>query len=74
MNHAPLSHSPEEGSRTLLHAAIGGEGDELQGRYLSGCEVLEESNYLFTPEGRLFWETLGEDSNHAVAHDTNLHT
>lgn len=54
LSHAPLSRSSEEGSRTLLHAAIGGEGDAFHGRYLSGCEVLEESSYLFTPEGKAF--------------------
>ena len=54
LNHAPLSRSPEEGSRTLLHAAIGGEGDAFHGRYLSGCEVLEENSYLFTLEGKAF--------------------
>lgn len=54
MSYAPLSRSPEEGSRTLLHAAIDGKGDAFHGRYLSGCEVLEESSYLFTPEGKAF--------------------
>ncbi|KAL4062124.1 short-chain dehydrogenase [Scleroderma citrinum] len=54
LNYSPLSRTSEEGSRTLLHAAIGGEDSAIHGRYLSGCEVLEESSYLFTPEGKAF--------------------
>ncbi|KAL4063549.1 hypothetical protein V8B97DRAFT_1520770 [Scleroderma yunnanense] len=53
MNYSPLSRSSEKGSRTLLHAAIGGEDSAIHGRYLSSCKVVEESSYLFTPEGKV---------------------
>ncbi|KAG6373426.1 hypothetical protein JVT61DRAFT_6575 [Boletus reticuloceps] len=46
-----LVRSTEEGSRTLVHAAIASDRS-MHGRYLSVCEVAEEGDYLFTPEGR----------------------
>ncbi|KAL4073183.1 hypothetical protein V8B97DRAFT_1869162 [Scleroderma yunnanense] len=58
LKYSPLSRTSEEGSRTLLHAAIGGEDNVIHGRYLSGCKVLEESSYVFTPEGKAFSKRL----------------
>ncbi|KAF8135051.1 hypothetical protein EV363DRAFT_1257008 [Boletus edulis] len=46
-----LVRSTEEGSRTLVHAAVASDRS-MHGRYLSGCEIVEERDYLFTPEGR----------------------
>ncbi|KAG6373467.1 NAD(P)-binding protein [Boletus reticuloceps] len=46
-----LVRSTEEGSRTLVHAAVASDRS-MHGRYLSGCEVAEEGDYLFTPEGK----------------------
>jgi hypothetical protein len=36
---AELGRTAEEGSRTLLHGALGGQ--ETHGKYLSECEVKE---------------------------------
>ncbi|KAG6373465.1 hypothetical protein JVT61DRAFT_6618 [Boletus reticuloceps] len=46
-----LVRSTEEGSRTLVHAAVASDRS-MHGRYLSGCEIVEERDYLFTPEGK----------------------
>ncbi|KAI6034816.1 short-chain dehydrogenase [Pisolithus marmoratus] len=48
------ARTSEEGSRTLIHAAIGNDERAMHGRYLSSCQVTEESDYLFTPEGKAF--------------------
>lgn len=48
-----LVRSTEEGSRTLVHAATVSDRS-MHGRYLSCCEVAEESDFLFTPEGKAF--------------------
>lgn len=48
------ARTSEEGSRTLIHAAIGSDELAMHGRYLSSCRVTEESDYLFTPEGKSF--------------------
>ncbi|KAF9238480.1 short-chain dehydrogenase [Melanogaster broomeanus] len=49
-----FARSVEEGSRTLVHAAVAGEERSMHGRYLSSCQVTEENDYLFTPEGKAF--------------------
>ncbi|KIJ62802.1 hypothetical protein HYDPIDRAFT_93647 [Hydnomerulius pinastri MD-312] len=49
-----FARSPEEGSRTLVHAAVASEEHSMHGRYLSNCQITEEDDYLFTPEGRAF--------------------
>lgn len=48
-----LVRSTEEGSRTLVHAAVASDRS-MHGRYLSCCQVTEESDFLFTPEGKAF--------------------
>ncbi|KAG9315299.1 short-chain dehydrogenase [Chiua virens] len=48
------ARSTEEGSRTLVHAAVAGEGRTMHGRYLSSCQVTEEDDFLFTPKGQTF--------------------
>ncbi|KAF9223414.1 short-chain dehydrogenase [Gyrodon lividus] len=49
-----FARSAEEGSRTLVHAAVAGEAHSIHGRYLSSCQITEENDYLFTPEGKAF--------------------
>ena len=46
-----LVRSTEEGSRTLVHAAVASDRS-MHGRYLSSCEISEESDFVFTPEGK----------------------
>lgn len=48
------ARSTEEGSKTLVHAAVAGDERSMHGRYLSSCQVTEESNFVFTPEGKAF--------------------
>ncbi|KAI5989654.1 short-chain dehydrogenase [Pisolithus orientalis] len=48
------ARTAEEGSRTLVHAAVGPDELAMHGRYLSSCRVAEEADYLFTPEGQAF--------------------
>ena len=53
-----LARSTEMGSRTLIHAALGGTQKEVQGKYLSTCQVGEESDYALSPEGMEVQERL----------------
>lgn len=46
-----LVRSAEEGSRALVHAAVASDRS-MHGRYLTCCEVTEESDFVFTPEGK----------------------
>jgi len=46
-----LARTTEEGSRTLVHAALAGTQSEMQGRYLNACRVEEESDYAISEEG-----------------------
>ncbi|KAH7888216.1 short-chain dehydrogenase [Phlebopus sp. FC_14] len=46
------ARSTEEGSRTLIHAAIADEERSMHGRYLSSCMIAQESDYLLTVEGK----------------------
>ncbi|KAI6025269.1 short-chain dehydrogenase [Pisolithus microcarpus] len=48
------ARTPEQGSRTLVHAAVGDDPLAMHGRYLSSCQVTEEDDYIFTPEGKTF--------------------
>ncbi|KAI6094871.1 NAD(P)-binding protein [Pisolithus croceorrhizus] len=57
------ARTPEQGSRALVHAAVGDDELAMHGRYLSSCQVTEEDDYIFTPEGkalsgRLWIETI----------------
>lgn len=47
-----VARATEMGSRTLVHAAIEPNERERHGRYLSSCEVAEESDYTLSAEGR----------------------
>jgi hypothetical protein len=47
-----VARTTECGSRTLVHAAIGGTQKEMQGRYLNCCRVVEESDYAISEEGQ----------------------
>lgn len=49
-----FARSTEEGSKTLVHAAVAGEERLMHGRYLSSCQIAEESDFVFTPEGKAF--------------------
>ncbi|KAI6095373.1 short-chain dehydrogenase [Pisolithus sp. B1] len=48
------ARTSEQGSRTLVHAAVGDDGLAMHGRYLSSCRVTEEDDYIFTPAGKAF--------------------
>ncbi|KAH7923140.1 NAD(P)-binding protein [Leucogyrophana mollusca] len=60
---ATFARSTEMGSRTLVHPAVEPGERSRHGRYLSACEVAEESDYILSDEGkelsrRLWAETL----------------
>ncbi|KAL4068780.1 hypothetical protein V8B97DRAFT_814267 [Scleroderma yunnanense] len=57
-----FSRSAEQGSRTLLHGAIGGDADVINGRYLATCSVSRESEYVFTPEGQELSKKLWDET------------
>ena len=47
-----FARSTEVGSRTLVHAALWGTKDDVNGRFLSECQVMEESDYSISKEGK----------------------
>jgi retinol dehydrogenase 12 len=51
--------SQEAGSRTLVHAVTAGR--ETDGKYLSECEVLEQSTFVRSAEGRKVQEKVWND-------------
>ncbi|KAG2095506.1 hypothetical protein BD769DRAFT_1369752 [Suillus cothurnatus] len=58
------ARTSEMGSRNLVYAALARNAQDLHGRYMSSCEVVEECDYLLSAEGkafseRLWWETIG---------------
>ncbi|KAH0833291.1 short-chain dehydrogenase [Lanmaoa asiatica] len=57
-----FARSAKEGSKTLVHAVVGGEGRAMHGRYLSSCRVAEESDFVFTPEGKAFSAKLWDET------------
>ncbi|KAG1889941.1 NAD(P)-binding protein [Suillus subluteus] len=57
------ARTSEMGSRTLVYAALATNAQDLHGKYMSSCEVVEECDYLLSAEGkafseRLWWETI----------------
>lgn len=67
LGYKALARTTEQGSRTLVHAGLGGDlkrklpgtdggvddrGEEVHGRYLANCEVNEESDFSLSEEGR----------------------
>jgi len=58
-----VARTTEVGSRTLVHPAVEPGERERHGRYLSACEVAEESDHILSEEGkeisrRLWTETV----------------
>ena len=49
---ALLARTTEMGSRTLVHPAVGPGERARHGRYVSSCEVTEESDYALSEEGK----------------------
>ncbi|KAG1812234.1 NAD(P)-binding protein [Suillus subaureus] len=57
------ARTSEMGSRTLVYAALATNAQNLHGKYMSSCEVVEECDFLLSAEGkafseRLWWETI----------------
>ncbi|KZS97483.1 NAD(P)-binding protein [Sistotremastrum niveocremeum HHB9708] len=55
---AILARSTEVGSRTIVHAALAGDQQTMQGKYLNMCQVEEESDYVYSEEGKEVQERL----------------
>ena len=49
---ALLARTTEMGSRTLVHPAVEPGERVRHGRYVSCCEVVEESDYVLSEEGK----------------------
>ena len=49
---ALLARTTEVGSRTLVHPAVEPGERVRHGRYVSCCEVVEESDYVLSEEGK----------------------
>lgn len=49
---ALVARTTEVGSRTLVHPAVEPGERERHGRYLSACEVAEESDHILSEEGK----------------------
>ena len=56
-----LARSTEMGSRTLVHACVAGK--ESHGRYLSNCQVAEESEFVRSDEGKKAAERIWNQLN-----------
>ncbi|KAG1787020.1 uncharacterized protein HD556DRAFT_1434556 [Suillus plorans] len=57
------ARTSEMGSRNIFYAALATDAQDLHGKYMSSCEVVEECDYLLSAEGkafseRLWWETI----------------
>lgn len=54
-----VPHTAEEGSRTLLYAALGGKNEEMRGAYVEQVrEVREPSNFIVDEQGVKIQERL----------------
>jgi retinol dehydrogenase 12 len=49
-----MARKTEIGARTLVHAAVGGEGneDQLRGAYLDTCQIMEAGDNVVSIEGK----------------------
>lgn len=47
-----IGRTAEEGSRTIVWAALAHLDDTLHGRYTTSCRIDEESDYSLSPEGK----------------------
>lgn len=52
------ARTSEMGSRNIVHAALATNAQDLHGKYMSSCEVVEECDYLLSAEGKAFSERL----------------
>ncbi|KZS97487.1 NAD(P)-binding protein [Sistotremastrum niveocremeum HHB9708] len=68
-----LARTTEVGSRTLVHAALGGTQAEMQGKYLNKCQVEEESDFIISPEGHQIQHRLWDETVHILSkHDDRV--
>jgi len=60
---ASIARTPEMGSRTLIHAALNGlPKEEIHGKFLSSCRIVEESDYVLSLEGRRVQDRLWNET------------
>ncbi|KZS97482.1 NAD(P)-binding protein [Sistotremastrum niveocremeum HHB9708] len=57
-----LARTTEVGSRTLVHAALAGDQETMQGKYLNKCNVEEVSDYVISEEGRVVQDRLWDET------------
>ena len=55
---ALFARSTEVGSRTLVHAALWGTKEQVNGKYLNKCQVEEVSDYVLSSDGAMVQKKL----------------
>ncbi|KAK0227367.1 hypothetical protein EDD85DRAFT_974912 [Armillaria nabsnona] len=60
---AELAFTTEEGSRQLVFSAVGGANDEdkLRGAYISHSEVVEESDFVISEDGKVVQDKVWDE-------------
>ncbi len=53
-----FARTTEEGSRTLVHAALDGSNKDIQGKYLNSCHIDEESDLVISKEGKVLQDRI----------------
>ncbi|KAJ6560448.1 hypothetical protein B0H19DRAFT_1147747 [Mycena capillaripes] len=57
-----IARTPEMGSRTIIHAAVGIKGEYPHGQYLANCQVERESDFCLSEEGRAVQKRLWDET------------
>ncbi|KAJ7171088.1 hypothetical protein C8R46DRAFT_1349191 [Mycena filopes] len=57
-----ISRTPEMGSRTIIHAAVGDDDSVEHGKYLANCRVEMESGYSLSEEGMMLQKCLWDET------------
>lgn len=56
------ARTSEMGSRNLVYAALATNAQDLHGRYMSSCEIVEECDFLLSAKGQAFSERLWRET------------
>ncbi|OJA16309.1 hypothetical protein AZE42_03380 [Rhizopogon vesiculosus] len=62
-----FARTTEMGSRNIVYAALATNEQAMHGKYMSGCEVVEECDYLLSAEGKVFSQKLWRDTIHVLS-------
>jgi len=53
-----IARTAEAGSRNLVHAALWGSKEDINGKYVNRCKVEEESDFAISKKGRQLEEKI----------------